>query len=114
MVDGISASTLNIVKISRDDYHQLVLDGTVDDGTVYIVSADNMDMYGEKITNLLSGTDSTDAATVGQVNAAKAELQTAIANAQISAATFNGVEATIEDNAIAFDISCIVCGGADA
>lgn len=71
-------------------------------------------MYGEKIENLLSGSADGDAVNVAQLNAAKTALEAAIAGSKISAATFNGEAATIADNKIVFDISCIDCGGADS
>jgi hypothetical protein len=41
---------------------------------LYIVSSDNLNLYGEKIINVLSGTEETDAATVGQIRQLSNEL----------------------------------------
>lgn len=76
--DGVvSAESLSIQHIDRDGYHQKVLDGTVLSNVVYVVSADDLNMYNEKITNLLSGEAATDAATFGQVSAVEAKLTAA-------------------------------------
>ena len=65
-IDG-EKSDLNVVHISKDDYHDLIVKENLDNTTLYIVSSDNLNAYGEKITNVLSGEDDTDATNVAQV-----------------------------------------------
>lgn len=67
-IDDLSAATLNVKHIEGDAYHQLVVNNQVDSNTLYIVSSDNLNAYGEKITNVATPTDATDAATKGYVD----------------------------------------------
>jgi hypothetical protein len=76
-IDGVK-SDLSVVHISKDDYHELVVNETIDNSTLYIVSSDNLNTYGEKITNVLSGEDDTDATNVAQVKSYINDLKTDI------------------------------------
>ena len=49
-----------------------------DPNTLYVVSSDDMSMYGQKITNLADGKLSNDACTYGQLSAIKARIKSAI------------------------------------
>lgn len=113
-VDGHEVSSLSVKNISRDDYHDLVVNETVDPNTIYVVSSETLNMYGEKIENVLSGKNDTDAATVGQVNAAKDEAIAAAKANSISAIELNSVPATLSNNKFTFDITCINCGDANS
>lgn len=77
VIDGVK-SDLSVVHISKDDYHELVVNETIDNSTLYIVSSDNLNAYGEKITNVLSGEDDTDATNVAQVKSYINDLKTDI------------------------------------
>ena len=61
----LGISSLNVKHISQTNYHELAIskDG-IDPNTIYIVSSDNLDMYGEQIKNLAPGTDLSDAVNV--------------------------------------------------
>ena len=76
-IDGVK-SDLSVVHISKDDYHELVINEDIDNSTLYIVSSDNLNAYGEKITNVLSGEDDTDATNVAQVKSYINDLKTDI------------------------------------
>ena len=65
-IDGVK-SDLSVVHIAKDDYHDLVVKQNIDSSTLYIVSSDNLNAYGEKITNVLSGEDDNDATNIAQV-----------------------------------------------
>ena len=81
-IDGLSAQTLSIMHISQDEYHNVVTSDTgADPNTIYVVSSDSLNLYGEKITNLADGTDKNDAVNVGQLSSVSADLQTKITNA---------------------------------
>lgn len=67
-VDGNNVDTLNIQKISRDDYYNLVLDEAVDNNTLYIISSDNLNAYGQQIKNVADGIEDTDAANIRQLS----------------------------------------------
>lgn len=101
-VDGYPTNEFKFLHISQDDYHDLVLsvDGkTTDPNTLYVVSSDNMSMYGQKITDLADGKLSDDACTYGQLSAFKAQIKSAIDEAL--------PEDTLEDN-MAAPLSAIV------
>lgn len=70
-IDDLSSTELNVKHINEADYHQLVIDGTTDPKTIYIVSADGyQNMYDERIINLSTlSTEAGDAANVGFVTA---------------------------------------------
>ena len=73
-VDAVPTNEFKFQHISRDEYHDLVLsvdEKTVDLNTLYVVSSDNMSMYGQKITDLKDGELSGDACTYGQLSAFK-------------------------------------------
>lgn len=67
---GISGeySDLSVVKISKDDYREIVIDGNPDPRTIYILSSDDIDAYGQRIVNLRDGTDISDAVNYGQLS----------------------------------------------
>ena len=76
-VDGLPTNEFKFKHISRDEYHDLVLsvDGkTVNPNTLYVISSDNMSMYGQKITDLKDGELSGDACTYGQLSAFKTDF----------------------------------------
>ena len=76
-VDTVPTNEFKLQHISRDEYHDLVLsvDGkTVDPNTLYVVSSDDMLMYGQKITDLKDGELSNDACTYGQLSVFKTDL----------------------------------------
>ena len=69
-VDAIPTNEFKFKRISCNEYHDLVLsvDGKmVDPNTLYVVSSDDMLMYGQKITDLKDGELSGDACTYGQL-----------------------------------------------
>jgi hypothetical protein len=65
-VDGNAVSSFNVVNIDAVEYYKLVVseNGPLSD-TLYVVSSNEMNMYGEKITNLADGISASDAATIG-------------------------------------------------
>lgn len=70
-------SDLSVVKISKDEYDDLAIGPTrLCANVLYVVESDYVDAYGQDIRNVLSSDEATNAATVGQVGAAKAELCT--------------------------------------
>jgi hypothetical protein len=68
LVDEKQISSLSIQHISRDDYHDLVVNNNINSETLYIVSSDNIDAYGERVTNIANPIESTDATNVEYVN----------------------------------------------
>jgi hypothetical protein len=61
---------LNIQHISQDDYHDLVANENVDSNSIYIVSSDNINAYGERITNVAEPVDLSDAVNKSYVDSA--------------------------------------------
>jgi hypothetical protein len=60
-------SDLNVIHISNDDYSDLLVSDNIDSKTIYIVSSDNFDAFGEQIKNVADATDLSDAVNLGQV-----------------------------------------------
>jgi hypothetical protein len=63
-VDNVQ-SNLNVIHINDSEYSNLVATDSIDNSTIYIVSSDNLNMMGEKITNLSPATDISDAVNLG-------------------------------------------------
>lgn len=91
-IDDVAASYVNIKRVSAEAYHELVDKNGVDDQTIYIVSSDNLNAFGEKITNVGDATEDTDAVNLGQLKSVSADLDQKIADA-IADATGNATEA---------------------
>ena len=68
--ESISVDSLNIVKLSRDEYKALQDQNAVCADVVYVTNFDELDMYGKSIKNVASATKSTDAINLGQLNSA--------------------------------------------
>lgn len=65
---------LSIIKISKDEYEDLAIGPThLCANVLYVVESDYVDAYGQEIKNVLSSTEKTNAATVGQVDDAVSE-----------------------------------------
>lgn len=59
----IGSNDLSVVKLSVDEYAQMLEDGTCLSNAIYIVEAPNIDAFKQRITNVASPTDLSDAAT---------------------------------------------------
>lgn len=65
---------MSIIKISKDEYEDLAIGPThLCANVLYVVESDYVDAYGQEIKNVLSSTEKTNAATVGQVDDAVSE-----------------------------------------
>ena len=58
---------LSVVKLSADDYHELVANGEALSNVIYIVENDAVNAYGHQIKNLAPGTDLSDAVNLEQL-----------------------------------------------
>lgn len=56
----VTSSDLSAIRISDEDYYQLVCDDEVDPHTVYIVSSDTLNAHDRKVTNVADPTDDKD------------------------------------------------------
>jgi hypothetical protein len=56
---------LNVIHISNDDYFDLLSSNNIDSKTIYILSSDNFDAFGEQIKNVADATDLSDAVNLG-------------------------------------------------
>lgn len=45
-------SDLSVIKLQKDEYEKMVIDGTVNESCLYVVSSDYIDAYGEQLCNL--------------------------------------------------------------
>ena len=62
-VDGEASDTFEIKHVSQSEYHELVVsENGIDKNTLYIVSADSLNMYNERIENVADPESDTDAA----------------------------------------------------
>ena len=68
IVDNAPVSAFGVVNIGQEEYEQLVIAGLVNENTLYVVSGDHMDAFGDQLKNLSGGTDENDAATFGQLS----------------------------------------------
>ena len=58
---------LSVVEISKDDYENLAVDNLADSKTIYIVSSNVINAYGQKIVNVQDATDLSDAVILEQL-----------------------------------------------
>lgn len=82
VIDGIKTD-LSVVHISKDEYHELVVNENIDNSTLYIISSENINAYGERITNLADGISENDAATYGQLSNLQHYHDTTITDVQV-------------------------------
>lgn len=74
----VSTETLKIATVSPEKYSQLLDTSAITSSDLYIVSADHIYGYNKPITNVAPGTESTHAATYGQLTAVSSTLNTKI------------------------------------
>ena len=81
-VDESNVSTLNVVHIADEDYYQLVVNDSTVSNTVYVMSSENTNMFGERIVNVGEPVELSDAATKqyvdNAISAAIAELRASL------------------------------------
>lgn len=108
-INSTSADALSICSISQDKYHEKVLDGSIDANTLYVVSADHLNMYGEQIKNLKDGTDAKDATTLSQLES-KTKSVFDVKNALLSYINTASTSAYFESNKLknTAPTSCLV------
>jgi hypothetical protein len=46
-IDGKQTTSLSICNISQDEYHNSIINNNINTNTIYIVSSDNLNVYGE-------------------------------------------------------------------
>ena len=67
--------TLTIKRVSIEDYHNILTSETIDDGTLYVVSSDNLNAFGSRVVQVGDAVEETDAVNLKQLNAVKTELE---------------------------------------
>ena len=109
-VEATAVETLNIEKITPDDYYAKVQSGTgIDENTLYIIEGTNINAYGQVVSHVAAGSADTDAVNVGQLKSVSADLDqkiTDIVAGDMSAAigTLSG-EVTTKINNVNSDLS---------
>lgn len=73
-VDEQNVDVLNIKRIDAAEYHKIVTEETIDENTLYIVSSDHLNAFGEKITNVADGTELSDAVNFGQLQQVSSDI----------------------------------------
>ena len=86
-VDESNVNTLNVVHIADEDYYQLVVNDSAVSNTVYVMSSENTNMFGERIVNVGAPVELSDAATKQYVDNAKAAAKN-YANSEINTKTY--------------------------
>ena len=95
LIDNISVDQLEVKHVSRDEYYELIAnDEELLSNTLYIISGDSLNAYGQKIENVLSGTEDTDGVNLRQVNLLIAEKTDEITN------SINNLQTNIDNNQI--------------
>ena len=79
VIDRISGITdqpnLSIIKLSAEEYEDLVYDGGILSNAIYIIDQEYLDQYGQQIKNLGAPTDLSDAATKQYVDNSIGSIQ---------------------------------------
>lgn len=101
LINGLSSEQLEVKHISQDDYNDLVVNDATLSNTIYIVSSDTLDMYGEQIKNLADGTETTDAVNLGQVSSSISAVEKTLDN------KINQINSKISDYALSNDVKNI-------
>lgn len=97
-IEGESVDYVNFDRVNAEEYHNILTGGTIDPKTIYIVSSDNINAFGEKIINVGDATDLSDAVNLKQLNAAKGELTSLVSSVS---ATLQGEIDDLESGASA-------------
>jgi hypothetical protein len=79
-IENTPVDYINISRVDAETYHQIVAGETTDAKTIYIVSSDNINAFGEKIINVGDATVSSDAVNLKQLNAVETSLTTTISS----------------------------------
>ena len=77
-IDGDITSAFNIVRISLEDYEQLVVDEQIDENTLYQISSVYKETFGEQIRNVAEGTEGSDAVTYSQLTSSVKSVQDSV------------------------------------
>ena len=66
--------------MDAETYHNIITQGTADPKTIYIVSSDNINAFGERIINVGDAIELSDAVTLKQLNAVDTKLTTLVSS----------------------------------
>lgn len=104
-IDGISATQLKVSHISDTEFHQKVVDGTLDKNEIYVVSSQNINAFDERITNVKAPELSSDAAT-------KSYVDETVKGSQSKLDTLSTYTHALSVSQLVWDIDVINCGTA--
>lgn len=105
LIDGISATQLKVSHISDAEFHQKVVDGTLDKNEIYVVSSQNINAFDERITNVKAPELSSDAAT-------KSYVDETVKGSQSKLDTLSTYTHALSVSQLVWDIDVINCGTA--
>ena len=105
LIDGISATQLKVSHISDTEFHQKVVDGTLDKNEIYVVSSQNINAFDERITNVKAPELSSDAAT-------KSYVDETVKGSQSKLDTLSTYTHALSVSQLVWDINVINCGTA--
>ena len=69
---------LSVVKISANEYENMVVLSSCDDKTIYIVQSDETDVHGDRIVNVADAQDLSDAVNLGLLNRCSDQLSSGL------------------------------------
>lgn len=101
---GVS-SDLSVIRISDEDYYNLVLNKSVDPSALYIVSSDVVNAHDKCVVNVATPTKDTDAV---NYHFMRAQLSTALGNAKTLTTLLSSNDATNLVDSGALNIKTIV------
>ena len=79
-IEGVATDYINVSRVNAETYHDIITNGTADPKTIYIVSSDNVNAFGERVMNVGDATEPSDAVNLKQLNGTKTELTTLVSS----------------------------------
>ena len=79
-IENVPTDYINISRVDAETYHQIVAGGTADAKTIYIVSSDNINAFGERVINVGDAVNLSDAVNLKQLNAVESSLTSTISS----------------------------------
>lgn len=79
-IEGVPTDYINVSRVDAETYHNIITQGTADPKTIYIVSSDNINAFGERIINVGDAIELSDAVNLKQLNAVDTKLTTLVSS----------------------------------
>ena len=79
-IEGVATDYINVSRVNAETYHDIITNNKADPKTIYIVSSDNINAFGERVMNVGDATESSDAVNLKQLNGVKTELTAVVSS----------------------------------